>query len=331
MAGCFDSQRSSPLSWIRPCPAARPQWPLRAAGSNPTDGIFLSKDPVLGVLGGQSIYWNSYAYVHNNPVNLTDPSGEFIPLLLGALIIGGITAGAWNVFVEQGVGVGGRNQGRFDCLNLEQVLSRVAQGAEIGLNIGVGIGISAGVRAAGYIGLRALAAIAARSFAFGVAWDLLLDRPLGVSLITNFIALGFGAVIDLGGLVFSRVWSTVVGRSTQNSVKSATGTGGWVLPPEGGGAYIDGRWYTEHALERIAPKTPEVMAILEGRAVERAAREGLQPGTREYWMWWQKNGPSPRSIPPSVVEAEIANPGTTNVTVHIDAQSGHVITVIPHR
>ncbi len=33
--------------------------------------------------------------------------------------------------------------------------------------------------------------------------------------------------------------------------------------PEGGGTFINGRWYVEHALERMAPRTPQVMAELE--------------------------------------------------------------------
>ena len=41
----------------------------------------------------------------------------------------------------------------------------------------------------------------------------------------------------------------------------------WVFPKKGG-ATINGRWYTEHALERMAPRTPEVMAELEVRFIE---------------------------------------------------------------
>ena len=37
----------------------------------------------------------------------------------------------------------------------------------------------------------------------------------------------------------------------------------WVFPKKGG-AMINGRWYAEHGLERMAPRTPEVMAELEG-------------------------------------------------------------------
>ncbi|NLU80730.1 hypothetical protein HCA58_20650 [Micromonospora sp. HNM0581] len=100
-----------------------------------------------------------------------------------------------------------------------------------------------------------------------------------------------------------------------------------MLPQGGGGANIGGRWYTEHALERMAPRTPEVMALPERQALERASREGLRPGTRAFQTWWNKHGPSPRGVPPSVVEAEIANPGTTGVRVILNSH-GDVVTVI---
>lgn len=103
--------------------------------------------------------------------------------------------------------------------------------------------------------------------------------------------------------------------------------GRWILPKEGGGAFINGRWYAEHALERIAPRTPQVMAELEARALQRASAKGLQPGTDAFGEWMRSNGPAPRGVPISVVEAEIANPGSTNVCVVLN-QKGEVITVI---
>jgi hypothetical protein len=109
-------------------------------------------------------------------------------------------------------------------------------------------------------------------------------------------------------------------------VSVAADSGAWSLPAEGGGLNIGGRWYTEHALERMAPNTPEVMAQLEARAMARAQAEGLTPGTREFGEWWADNGPKPRGIPTMVVEAEIANPGTTGVEVITNA-NGDVVTV----
>ncbi len=101
----------------------------------------------------------------------------------------------------------------------------------------------------------------------------------------------------------------------------------WVLPKKGG-ATINSRWYTEHALERMAPRTPSVMAELERRFLERARKEGCLPQTKEFGKWMEKNAPNPRNIPPSVVEAEISKPGSTNIRVELN-QTGDVITVIP--
>jgi len=101
----------------------------------------------------------------------------------------------------------------------------------------------------------------------------------------------------------------------------------WVFPKKGG-ATINGRWYTEHALERMAPRTPEVMAELEVRALTRAAKKGYKPQTKDFGDWWKDHKPNPRNIPPSVVEAEIANPGSTNIRVELN-KKGDVITVIP--
>jgi len=101
----------------------------------------------------------------------------------------------------------------------------------------------------------------------------------------------------------------------------------WTLPKEGG-KWIDDRWYSEHALERMAADTPEVRAILEERALKRAEQAGLKPGTREFQEWWNKYGPDPRGIPPEVVEAEIANPGSTGIRVVLN-ESDDVVSVIP--
>ena len=101
---------------------------------------------------------------------------------------------------------------------------------------------------------------------------------------------------------------------------------GWDLPAQGG-AYINGRRYTEHALERMAPRTPEVIADLERRAIERARAEGFTPGTREFKEWWGDFGPDPRGVPSMVIEAEIARPRSTSVRV-ITNHAGDVVTVI---
>jgi hypothetical protein len=145
-----------------------------------------------------------------------------------------------------------------------------------------------------------------------------------------------GAVLTVGGSVTVRTGNRLddlhdalrAAETGDDLARAAPQTAGWTLPEGGGGASIGGRWYTEHALERMAPRTPQVMAELEARALARANAAGLKPGTAEFGQWWGRYGPDPRNIPPSVVEAEIVNPGSTGVQV-ITGLDGRVITVIP--
>ncbi|MBI4302557.1 MAG: RHS repeat-associated core domain-containing protein [Chloroflexi bacterium] len=55
---------------------------LRARYYDPAIGRFISKDPFPGfVTNPQS--QNPYTYVGNDPTNVTDPSGEFAPIVAG--------------------------------------------------------------------------------------------------------------------------------------------------------------------------------------------------------------------------------------------------------
>jgi RHS repeat-associated protein len=70
---------------------------LRARWYDPSVGRFTTRDPFLG-LAGLPQTQHPYAYVGNNPINLTDPSGKFafVPLLViagGGAIIGGVASG----------------------------------------------------------------------------------------------------------------------------------------------------------------------------------------------------------------------------------------------
>ena len=103
------------------------------------------------------------------------------------------------------------------------------------------------------------------------------------------------------------------------------------LPEEGGGMNINGRWYTEHALERMAPDTAEVRAEMTTRVQNRLERLGIKPDNPAYSRVLAKalSKVDPRGIPPSVVEAEILKPGSTSVRV-ITAKGGRiVVTVMP--
>jgi hypothetical protein len=70
----------------------------------------------------------------------------------------------------------------------------------------------------------------------------------------------------------------------------------WDMPS--GGKSINGRWYKQHALERMAPDTFQVRAELELRAIEK----GHPRGSYEFTKYVD-----PRGISPSVVEDAIQN------------------------
>jgi len=122
------------------------------------------------------------------------------------------------------------------------------------------------------------------------------------------------------------------------AVESGSNTGIWDMT-EGGGV-INGREYSQHAMERMAPDTPTVRAELSKRAEKAAQQKGLEVGTKEYYEYCTKYVDK-RNIPPSVIEDAISSskaiPGnrpdtfiheTLDVKVVINS-NGKVITVIP--
>nr|WP_272951279.1 T7SS effector LXG polymorphic toxin [Bacillus altitudinis] len=117
-----------------------------------------------------------------------------------------------------------------------------------------------------------------------------------------------------------------------------TGEIGWNMSK--GGGEINGSSYSQHALERMAPDSPEVKATLTSRAIKKAEELGFKPQTKEFSDFIKKYV-DPRNIPPSVIEDAIMNtkkiPGNRSGTfVHetldvkvIINEAGDVITVIP--
>ncbi|MBC7251340.1 MAG: AHH domain-containing protein, partial [Anaerolineae bacterium] len=76
----------------------------RARWYDPDTGRFLTQDPFPG-LAALPTTQHPYVYVGNNPVNLTDPSGEIAPILVAAGIgaaIGGVGGGVSYVLVHPG-------------------------------------------------------------------------------------------------------------------------------------------------------------------------------------------------------------------------------------
>ena len=129
-------------------------------------------------------------------------------------------------------------------------------------------------------------------------------------------------------------------KKVKNGAKGASNTGKGAWDMIKGGGYINGRRYSQHAMERIAPDTPQVRAELEKIAGDLAKERGLEPQTKAYWDFVKKYV-DPRNIPPSVIEDAIKNttsvPGkyadtfiheTGDVKVVVNG-AGDVITVIP--
>ncbi|MFV9645745.1 MAG: RHS repeat domain-containing protein, partial [Desulfobacterales bacterium] len=64
---------------------------MRARFYNPELKRFMTKDPIEGALS-MPLTWNPYLYALNNPVNLTDPEGEFVLAVIGGIIVYGTMA-----------------------------------------------------------------------------------------------------------------------------------------------------------------------------------------------------------------------------------------------
>ena len=107
-----------------------------------------------------------------------------------------------------------------------------------------------------------------------------------------------------------------------------------------GGKVINGRYYTQHALEIMAPDTLSVREELISRAKDIANKLGYVEGSKDY-VDIIKKYVQPRNIPPMVVEDAIKNgirlagdkAGTFKYTTKdvkvIVNSSGDIISVIP--
>lgn len=78
-----------------------------------------------------------------------------------------------------------------------------------------------------------------------------------------------------------------------------------------GGGVINGREYSQHAIERMVPDTPSVRAELSRCAEKAAEQHGHKVGTKEYNDFCVKYV-EPRNIPPSVIrERNFINKGSS--------------------
>jgi RHS repeat-associated protein len=119
---------------------------LRARYYDSTSGRFTSQDPVPGALSMPGTQ-NGYNYVNNNPTNLSDPSGEFPTVVIGAIIgsvAGAVTNGITYAFTTHN-------------FNLRDLGANVAGGAVSGgisgACLGSGVGLLLGTGCGGASGL----------------------------------------------------------------------------------------------------------------------------------------------------------------------------------
>ncbi len=147
---------------------------------------------------------NGYSYVHNNPVNWTDPSGEFLPVIavIGLGILGGAVGGA---LLGGGIEAGSQllNNG-FDlgCLDMDSVGRAALEGAALGALAG---GVGAAVGAAGLSGAAAFAVSEGADFIGGFLYDIGVNgMSREEALINGLMGIGFGGAIGLLGRGLSR-------------------------------------------------------------------------------------------------------------------------------
>jgi LysM repeat protein len=102
----------------------------------------------------------------------------------------------------------------------------------------------------------------------------------------------------------------------------------WELSRKGGGAFIDGRWYSAHALERMAEDTPENRSIVEERVRARLEQRGIEPGTKQYADALKDI--SLRGVSPAQIEAALRGEGSDRTRVTVN-ENGDVVSVRENR
>ncbi|MBI3966997.1 MAG: carboxypeptidase regulatory-like domain-containing protein [Chloroflexi bacterium] len=114
---------------------------LRARMYDPKLARFLQQDP-LAQSGPGSQGWNRYAYVGNNPANLTDPSGH-----IGGWVIGGIVGATLGAAIYAGAYATGYIS--FDDLSIEGYATAVVGGGVAGAVAGGAISAGPAIAATG--------------------------------------------------------------------------------------------------------------------------------------------------------------------------------------
>ncbi len=193
---------------------------LRARYYNPALGMFTQPDPIMGVMG-MSVSYNPYPYAHNNPINLTDPSGRFPFLAIGLGMAAGAAIGAGMDMVAQVADNLANGRGAFDCYDPGSTLRAAAEGALMGgasALIGVGVGAFGGSSV--FAGIVAEGA----DFAFGVGWDMMVyGDSFESAVVNNLLGVGIGFGIGAAASGAGRAWRASGGGVSLSRVTRTVG------------------------------------------------------------------------------------------------------------
>jgi len=219
----------------------------RARYDSPRLGQFLSSDPI-----GTKDDPNLYLYVGNDPVNLTDPTGECPPIVCGAILGGGAGAGieiAAQVFLE------GRS---LDNLDLRRVGTQAVNGAVAG---GIGAGAGALIGRGLQVTRAARAAGAAEALVGGAVGGATSAQLSGSDPVTGAVTgLVVGRVASVSGARASAATQVVRDRARAAATDRAAARGstaarlqqsGAMTPHQGRGAEfpVAAGIATEHIIE----------------------------------------------------------------------------------
>ncbi|HPH98667.1 MAG TPA: RHS repeat-associated core domain-containing protein [Anaerolineaceae bacterium] len=134
---------------------------LRARYYAPGQGRFLSRDPFAGFLS-QPATLNPYVYAANNPVLMSDPSGEIAPLLAlaGAGLLGGTMAMGFDILAQLYTIQPTSIDQIIHCMNWGEVGISFAAGTVAGLAGVVGFEAMTAIFGTGLLGMVAGGAFA---------------------------------------------------------------------------------------------------------------------------------------------------------------------------
>lgn len=156
---------------------------------DPAVAQFLSPDPYIQDAGNWLNY-NRYAYCYNNPTRYVDPDGEWVHIVIGAVI-----GGAINVWANQDACDGiGQVMAAFGAGAFAGGLTAATGGATSGLLATAGAGIaSAAIGGAAVSGANNLIAQTGKGFSGNINW-----RSVGASVMSGAVSSGVSAGVSVG-------------------------------------------------------------------------------------------------------------------------------------